>query len=74
MATGGHAVSVYRLGAPPLQSGPVVSFRSLAAALHALQLRFVVIGVWGANFHASSLAAVFATPDYDLFLPPENRS
>jgi len=71
VSTGGRAVSAYRLGAPPLQSGSVVSFRSLVAALHAVQLRFVVIGVWGANFHASSAAAVFATPEYDLFLPPE---
>ena len=37
-------------------------------------VRFVVIGVWGANFYAKDVSFTFATGDQDLFLPldPEN--
>jgi len=49
----------------------VVSFPSLVGALHQRGVRFVLIGVWGANFHAPDASAVFTTLDYDLFLPPE---
>ena len=34
----------------------------------------MLIGVWGANFHAPNGSAVFATLDYDLFLPPDPDS
>jgi len=46
-------------------------FPSLVASLHAHDVRFVVIGVWGANFHATSASAVFTTQDHDVFLPAE---
>ncbi len=41
----------------------------LAQALHKGAVRFVLIGVGGANFHALDGATVFATEDRDLFLP-----
>jgi hypothetical protein len=44
-------------------------FTSLVAALHAAHVRFVLIGVWGANFWARSASTVFTTQDYDLLLP-----
>ena len=49
-------------------------FTSLAAALSAQRVRYVVIGVWGANYYAPSGSAMFTTLDRDLFLPadPEN--
>ena len=34
-------------------------------------VRFVVIGVWGANYHAHSAGVIFTTEDRDLFLPPD---
>lgn len=34
-------------------------------------VRFVVIGVWGANYYATSAATLFTTQDRDLFLPPD---
>lgn len=34
-------------------------------------VRFVVIGVWGANYYAMSGATLFATEDRDLFLPTD---
>ena len=46
-------------------------FASLARVLVARDVRFVVIGVWGANFFASAAGAVFTTEDRDLFLPPD---
>jgi len=49
----------------------VEAFPALVAALHADRARFVLIGVWAANLHARSAAAVFATQDFDLFLPAE---
>ena len=47
------------------------AFPALVAALHATRARFVLIGVWAANLHARSAAAVFTTQDYDLFLPAD---
>jgi hypothetical protein len=49
----------------------VEAFPALVAALHAGRARFVLIGVWAANLHARSAAAVFTTQDYDLFLPAD---
>jgi hypothetical protein len=34
-------------------------------------VRYVVIGVWGANHYATSAGTVFRTEDRDLFLPSE---
>ena len=47
----------------------MISFSEVAAALVADRVRFVVIGVWGANYYAGG--ALFVTKDQDLFLPPE---
>jgi len=49
----------------------VEAFPALVAALDAERARFVLIGVWAANLHARSAAAVFTTQDYDLFLPAD---
>jgi hypothetical protein len=45
-----------------------------ASALHSHQVRFVLIGVAGANYYAPSGQARFITQDHDLFLPldPDN--
>jgi hypothetical protein len=50
------------------------AFAECVEALHAKQVRFVLIGAWGANFHTVDTAVLFATPDHDLFLPadPDN--
>jgi hypothetical protein len=34
-------------------------------------VRYVVIGVWGANYYAPAGGALFSTLDRDLFLPPD---
>jgi hypothetical protein len=39
--------------------------------LLAAEVRFVVIGVSGANYYARSGGSLFATQDRDLFLPPD---
>jgi hypothetical protein len=44
-------------------------FTGLVAGLHAARVRFVLIGVWGANFWARSASTIFTTQDYDLLLP-----
>ena len=44
-------------------------FARLVHALHAAQVRYLVIGVWGANYYARSGGMVFVTKDVDLFLP-----
>src|SRR5436189_4517139 len=49
-------------------------FLSLVNALRARDVRCVLIGVWGANYHAQSAAVVFTTQDRDLFLPPDPRN
>lgn len=43
----------------------------LVRALHERNVRFVVIGVGGANYHALSGGTVFTTKDSDLFIPPD---
>lgn len=47
---------------------------ALAAALHEAAVRYVTIGVGGANLWARSGHTIFTTRDYGLFLPsdPEN--
>lgn len=45
---------------------------SLVRELHARRVRFVVIGVSGANYYAPSGQASFITRDHDLFLPPDS--
>ena len=51
-------------------STDLASFPALVGALNRRGVRFVLIGVWGANFHARDASALFTTLDYDLFLPP----
>jgi hypothetical protein len=46
-------------------------FLRLAALLQEDKARFVVIGVWGANYYAKSASTLFTTQDRDLFLPSE---
>ena len=46
-------------------------FAALVRVLLERDVRFVVIGVWGANFFATAAGAVFTTQDRDLFLPPD---
>ncbi|MBI5435285.1 MAG: hypothetical protein HZA52_20795 [Planctomycetes bacterium] len=50
------------------------SLAPLARALAARDVRYVLIGVAGANMHAHASGVVFTTQDRDLFLPrePEN--
>lgn len=43
----------------------------LLSALDARAVRFVVIGVWGANFYAKDVSFAFSTGDQDFFLPPD---
>ena len=47
-------------------------FASLAGALSACGVRYLVIGVWGANYYAPSGSAMFMTLDRDLFLPADS--
>jgi hypothetical protein len=42
-----------------------------ARELDARAVRYVVMGVSGANLYAPSGQAIFVTDDFDLFLPPE---
>ena len=44
--------------------------RQLAAA----GVRFVVIGVGGANYYARAAGGLFATQDRDLFFPPDPQN
>jgi hypothetical protein len=46
-------------------------FLRLLARLAQGEVRYVVIGVAGANYYARSGAEAFATKDRDLFLPPD---
>lgn len=43
----------------------------LGAALNDAAIRFVTIGVAGANLWARSGHTIFTTRDYDLFIPPD---
>ena len=47
----------------------MTGFPALVAALSTAGVRFVLMGVAGANHWARSGAAIFTTQDYDLFLP-----
>jgi hypothetical protein len=49
----------------------VSAFDRLLEELLRRGVRFVVIGVWGANYWARSAGTTFATQDRDLFLPLE---
>lgn len=44
-------------------------FLNLIAAFAAADVRFVLIGLAGANYYALSGSTIFTTEDYDLFLP-----
>jgi hypothetical protein len=46
-------------------------FLRLAGLLHEANARFVVIGVWGANYYARTASTLFTTHDRDLFLPSD---
>lgn len=43
----------------------------LARSLWAADVRFVLIGVAGANYYSPAGSASFPTKDRDLFLPPD---
>lgn len=49
-------------------------FARLARALKKARVRFVVIGVAGADYYARSAGLLFTTQDWDLFLPPDPRN
>ena len=49
-------------------------FTSLAGALSAQGVRYLVIGVWGANYYAPAGSAMFTTLDRDLFLPADSEN
>jgi hypothetical protein len=46
-------------------------FERLARSLSQAGVRFVVIGLAGANYYAHSAGSLFVTQDRDLFLPPD---
>ena len=46
-------------------------FQQFASHLVSHDVRFVLIGVAGANYFAPGAGAVFTTQDRDLFLPPD---
>ncbi len=46
-------------------------FLELAAVLARENVRYCLIGVWGANYHAQSGGTVFTTHDRGLFVPPD---
>ena len=46
-------------------------FARLARALKKAKVRFVLIGVAGADYYARSAGLLFTTQDWDLFLPPD---
>jgi hypothetical protein len=49
----------------------VSAFEELVRALSRNDVRFIVIGVWGANYYATSGGTLFTTEDRDLFLPSD---
>jgi hypothetical protein len=49
----------------------MTSFAPLARALGERGVRWVLIGVWGANLHAHGAGVVFTTQDRDVLLPPD---
>lgn len=46
-------------------------FARLARALKKARVRFVLIGIAGADYYARSAGLLFTTQDWDLFLPPD---
>lgn len=50
------------------------SFAPLARALGEGGVRYLLIGVSGANLHAHRAGVVFSTQDRDVFLPPDPRN
>jgi len=46
-------------------------FLRLLRSLAQRNVRYIMIGVWAANYYARSGAHVFATNDRDFFLPPD---
>ncbi|HXV60280.1 MAG TPA: hypothetical protein VEK15_06265 [Vicinamibacteria bacterium] len=50
------------------------AFEELVRALSQSGVRFIVIGVWGANYYATSGETLFTTDDRDLFLPADARN
>jgi hypothetical protein len=46
-------------------------FLRLISRLAENEVRYIVIGVWAANYYARTGAEVFTTQDRDLFLPPD---
>ena len=46
----------------------------IAAALARRAVRYVLIGVSGANLYGPAGQAIFATEDFDLFLPPDPQN
>jgi hypothetical protein len=49
-------------------------FARVARELKQAKVRFVLIGVAGANYWARSAGLLFTTQDWDLFLPPDRES
>lgn len=49
-------------------------FAQLLRRLAQQDIRYVVIGVAGANYYARSAAQAFSTKDRDLFLPPDTSN
>jgi hypothetical protein len=49
----------------------VDAYERLVDRLHREGVRFVIIGLSGANYYARSARALFLTQDRDLFLPPD---
>lgn len=52
----------------------MTTFQPLARALQEREVRYLLIGVAGANFHAHIAGVLFTTQDRDLFLPPEPQN
>ena len=48
-----------------------VPFHALVSELRARQVRFVLIGVAGANYFVTKGTPLYSTRDRDLFLPPD---
>jgi hypothetical protein len=46
-------------------------FLAVVSALGDHHVRYVLIGVWGANLYATRSGELFTTLDRDLFLPPD---
>lgn len=50
------------------------AFARLMNAFGQADVRFIVIGVWGANYYAHGGTVLFSTQDRDLFLPLDVRN